>query len=81
MRKPRKSQKFYESLLGYKPTLDVPGMTEFALAPNVSLGIMPETGIMRLLKIKYPIPPKRTGFPDARYIYMSTTRMNFWKSW
>ena len=76
-----KAKKFYESLLGYKPTLDVPGMTEFALAPNVSLGIMPETGIMRLLENKIPNPTQANGIPRCEiYLYVDN-RMNFWKSW
>jgi predicted enzyme related to lactoylglutathione lyase len=66
-----KAKNFYESLLGYKPTLDVPGMTEFALAPNVSLGIMPETGIMRLLENKIPNPTQANGIPRCEiYLYV-----------
>lgn len=66
-----KAKNFYESLLGYKPTLDVPGMTEFALATNVSLGIMPETGIMRLLENKIPNPTQANGIPRCEiYLYV-----------
>ncbi len=66
-----KAKNFYESLLGYKPTLDVPGMTEFALAPNVLLGIMPETGIMRLLENKIPNPTQANGIPRCEiYLYV-----------
>jgi predicted enzyme related to lactoylglutathione lyase len=46
-------------------------MTEFALAPNVSLGIMPETGIMRLLENKIPNPTQANGIPRCEiYLYV-----------
>lgn len=43
------SRAFYESVLGCRPTLDAPGMTEFTLPGGAVLGLMPETGITRLL--------------------------------
>lgn len=43
---------FYESVLGAPPTLHVPGMTEFAVAPGTVLGLMPERGIARLLDLE-----------------------------
>lgn len=45
----RASAAFYQEVLATKPTLDVPGMTEFHLGDGVVLGLMPERGIMRLL--------------------------------
>ena len=49
-----KSAEFYSKLLNQKPTLNVPGMTEFRLSDNSVLGLMPSTGIKKLLgdKIK-----------------------------
>jgi catechol 2,3-dioxygenase-like lactoylglutathione lyase family enzyme len=44
-----KSSAFYRNVLGQEPTLDVDGMTEFALNDGAVLGLMPETGIKRLL--------------------------------
>lgn len=64
-----KSKLFYEKLLGYKPMLDVPGMTEFKLLDNVSLGIMPEEGIMRILENKIPNPSHANGVPRSE-IYL-----------
>ena len=46
------SKNFYSEILDLKPTLDVPGMTEFKVASNVTLGIMPESGIKRILGAK-----------------------------
>lgn len=43
------STSFYRTVLEIEPTLDVPGMTEFTLAGETVLGLMPEAGIRRLL--------------------------------
>jgi len=40
---------FYQAVLEVEPTLDVPGMTEFQLDGGFVLGLMPTTGISRLL--------------------------------
>lgn len=45
------SRAFYEAVLAQAPSLDVPGMTEFALGESVILGLMPESGILRLLNL------------------------------
>lgn len=44
-----RSEDFYRAVLGRSPTLSVPGMTEFTLPGGAVLGLMPETGIERLL--------------------------------
>ncbi|WP_040210974.1 VOC family protein [Clostridium polynesiense] len=64
-----KSRLFYEKLLGYKPVLDVPGMTEFQLFDSVKLGIMPTEGIMKILENKIPDPSQAKGIPRSE-IYM-----------
>jgi catechol 2,3-dioxygenase-like lactoylglutathione lyase family enzyme len=38
----KRSRDFYRNILGIEPSLDVPGMTEFPLTDNASLGLMPE---------------------------------------
>jgi catechol 2,3-dioxygenase-like lactoylglutathione lyase family enzyme len=43
------STAFYAHVLGAGPTLNVPGMTEFALGRDAVLGLMPEAGVTRLL--------------------------------
>ena len=42
------SRDFYRAVLGSEPTLDVPGMTEFAIG-SAALGLMPERGIKKLM--------------------------------
>lgn len=47
------SRAFYEAVLAQAPGLDVPGMTEFAIGESVILGLMPESGILRLLNLSF----------------------------
>lgn len=58
-----KSRLFYEQLLQIKPCLDVPGMTAFMLADNVKLGLMPESGIAKILSNNMPHPAAGSGIP------------------
>ncbi|MCB8979378.1 MAG: VOC family protein [Ardenticatenaceae bacterium] len=67
-----KSTAFYVAVLGQEPTLNVPGMTEFTLAEQCVLGLMPEAGIKRLLGEKLPDPAQATGVPRAEiYLYVA----------
>jgi len=45
---------FWSSALDAAPVLDVPGMTEFDLPGGGGLGLMPETGMRRLLDLPLP---------------------------
>jgi len=60
-----KSARFYETVLAQKPTLNVPGMTEFTLNDSSVLGLMPSDGIRRLLGEKLPDPSIARGIPRA----------------
>ena len=60
----RRSTAFYTTVLGRKPRLDVPGMTEFEIGSAV-LGLMPAAGIKRLLGEKLPDPEAAKGVPRA----------------
>lgn len=51
------SAKFYSCVLGLEPSLDVPGMTEFHLSETCVLGVMPASGVTRLLGETLPPPP------------------------
>ncbi len=58
-----RSTYFYEKLLKIKPSLFVPGMTEFELFENIKFGLMPEDGIHKILSSKTPHPKIGNGIP------------------
>ncbi|PIQ29047.1 glyoxalase [bacterium (Candidatus Blackallbacteria) CG17_big_fil_post_rev_8_21_14_2_50_48_46] len=60
-----KSAGFYRVVLDLEPCLDVPGMTQFELHQGSLLGLMPETGIQRLLGDQIPDLSLFRGVPRA----------------
>lgn len=60
-----RARDFYRAVLQIEPSLDVPGMTEFPLGDGALLGLMPETGITRLLGHTLPNPATASGIPRA----------------
>lgn len=58
-----KSRDFYAKLFEQEPSLDVPGMTEFDLAKNVKLGLMPEDGIAKIITPILPHPEIANHIP------------------
>ncbi len=64
-----RSTEFYCRVLDCAPTLNVPGMTEFTISESCILGLMPETGIKRLLGDILPDPAHANGIPRAE-IYL-----------
>jgi catechol 2,3-dioxygenase-like lactoylglutathione lyase family enzyme len=65
-----KSRDFYSTVLGKQPVLDVPGMTEFALSDGLKLGLMPETGIAKILAGRTAHPATGSGIPRCElYLY------------
>jgi len=60
-----KSSVFYRCVFGLNPALDVEGMTEFNLNDGMILGLMPETGIKRLLGDAIRDPQLGHGIPRA----------------
>lgn len=67
-----RSAKFYSALFG-SPTLDVPGMTEFSLADNLKLGLMPESGIVKIIRPVAPDPKTANGVPRCE-LYIKDSR-------
>ncbi|MFO7547033.1 MAG: hypothetical protein R6W77_16190 [Trueperaceae bacterium] len=61
----RASTEFYAQTLARLPDLDVPGMTEFRLTGGAVLGLMPTSGIRRLLGAVLPDPSSAHGVPRA----------------
>lgn len=66
-----KSRNFYREVLDLEPSLDVPGMTEFAISETAKLGLMPEEGISRILEGRIPHPQLAGGAPRSElYLYV-----------
>lgn len=67
----QRSRLFYEKILKQKPLLDVPGMTEFILADNFKLGLMPEKSIAKILTPFITHPEKGNGIPRCElYLFV-----------
>jgi catechol 2,3-dioxygenase-like lactoylglutathione lyase family enzyme len=58
-----RATQFYQQILQTPPALNVPGMTEFILAPGVKLGLMPENGIAKIIVPAAPHPNTANGVP------------------
>ena len=71
VRDQERARAFYEAALGFAPRLHVPGMTEFGLPGGAVLGLMPETGIRRLLP-SLPDPGLARCVPRAE-LYLVVT--------
>lgn len=68
----QRSRNFYQQVLGQKPILDVPGMTEFTIpGTNMLLGLMPESGIAKILDGKTVHPEKGNGIPRCELYLVS----------
>lgn len=70
-----KSKHFYEQLLNLKPSLHVPGMTEFQLSESTKLGLMPENGIAKILGNSIPHPNTGNGIPRCE-LYLKVKNAN-----
>lgn len=69
---------FYQSLFRTAPDLNVPGMTEFNLAYNCKIGLMPNKGIAKILDNQTPHPDSGTGIPRCElYLYVDNVRVEF----
>ena len=69
------STAFYAHVLNQEPSLDVPGMTEFALSADIILGLMPEKGIKRLLGERLPDPAAGGGPRSELYLLVDDAQM------
>lgn len=66
----KKSRDFYSKIFQMTPSLDVEGMTEFALSDNLKLGLMPERGIAKIIGDKMPDPAKGNGIPRCELYFV-----------
>jgi catechol 2,3-dioxygenase-like lactoylglutathione lyase family enzyme len=70
---------FYSHVLQLAPTLNVPGMTEFQLSETCVLGIMPESGIKRLIGSSLPDPASAQGVPRAELYLVVVNANDYYK--
>lgn len=68
-----KSRDFYAQVLAQNPTLDVGGMTEFTLNEHLKLGLMPESGIAKILGNVTPHPATGSGIPRCELYIITDT--------
>lgn len=73
-----KSKNFYSVLLDKEPALDVPGMTEFSLDDKTKLGLMPESGINKILAGKTSNPAEGNGIPRCEIYLRSYSITNLY---
>ncbi|MDH4471189.1 MAG: lactoylglutathione lyase [Fluviicola sp.] len=72
------STDFYTKLFRQHPDLNVQGMTEFKLAENCKLGLMPNNGIAKILSDKTPHPEQGNGIPRCElYFYVESIEFEF----
>lgn len=72
------SAEFYSKLFRKNPDLNVPGMTEFKLAENCKLGLMPNKGIAKILLDKTPHPDEGNGIPRCElYFYVENIQLEY----
>lgn len=64
------STSFYENVFQTKALLNVPGMTEIKISDHCKLGLMPNTGIQRILNNEMPHPETGRGIPRCELYLM-----------
>ncbi len=72
-----RSRIFYEKLFKCNATLDVPGMTEFQISNGLKLGLMPETGIAKIITPAAPHPSSGKGIPRCE-LYIHVENIEEW---
>lgn len=70
----QRSRDLYRVLLDRAPVLDVPGMTEFDLG-GCKLGLMPASGIARIITPALPHPDAGHGVPRCE-LYLRVTDLD-----
>jgi predicted enzyme related to lactoylglutathione lyase len=66
------SRSFYRHVLQREPVVDQPGMTSFALSEGAKLGLMPESGIAKIISHATVHPATGNGIPRCElYLHCS----------
>lgn len=72
------STEFYRKIFRKEADLNVPGMTEFILADNFKIGLMPNKGIAKILAGQTPHPDTGNGIPRCElYYYVDDVRLEY----
>ncbi|ESU18511.1 lactoylglutathione lyase-like lyase [Flavobacterium cauense R2A-7] len=72
------SSRFYEVLFKTKPTLEVPGMTEFTISESLKIGLMPNNGIAKIITPTTVHPEKGNGIPRCElYFYVENIELEY----
>lgn len=66
-----KSKTFYQTLLDKTPSLDVPGMTEFTVNNFLKIGLMPNSGIAKIITPTMPHPNLGNGIPRCELYFLT----------
>ncbi len=74
------SKQFYETLFGLKPTLHVPGMTEFNLFGNCAIGLMPEESISKVITPATTHPKKGSMIPRCELYFRVNNADKYFKT-
>jgi uncharacterized glyoxalase superfamily protein PhnB len=75
----QESCEFYKKLLTLEPVLNVPGMTEFQLSDDTKLGLMPESGIAKILGDSVPHPSSGSGIPRCELYLTVDAPRNYYE--
>lgn len=71
----KRATEFYAEVLQLRPSLNVPGMTEFTLADNLKLGLMPENGIAKIITPVLQHPSAGSGIPRCElYVFVEDVK-------
>lgn len=73
----QRSCHFYSMLLKKPPVLNVAGMTEFLLSDQVKLGLMPESGIAKIITPACVNPSSGSGIPRCE-LYLTIDNADEW---
>lgn len=72
------STALYIKMLQMSPLLHVPGMSGFQLTPNMRLGLMPNTGMAKIIGSQLPHPETAIGIPRCElYLYVDDVDLAF----
>jgi len=64
------SAKFYAALFRANPDMIAPGMVEFVISDSLKLGLMPASGIAKIISPPLPLPNLGNGIPRCELYFL-----------